>query len=119
MITDAWLNLMRDVLYGDTVNMPSHIALGTGTSAAAAGDTALETESIRGEIDHRTKPADKRVRYQGTLSADQGNGVSFTENGALNAAVAGTLMNRQTHTAIAKSSAYELRIQIDTELSDQ
>jgi len=118
MIVDAWLNAVRNIVYGDSVDAPSHIALGTGTTAPAAGDTTLETESIRVAIDSRTKPADKRVRLQGTLSADQGNGVSYTENGALNAASGGTLMNRQTHTAISKTSAYELRIQIDTEMSD-
>jgi len=119
MITDAWLNAVRNILHGDSVNVPSHIALGTGTTAPVAGDTALETESVRVAINSRSKPADKRVRFQGVVSADQGNGVSYTENGALNASTGGTLMNRQTHTTVSKTSAYELRIEIDTELSNQ
>lgn len=118
MIVDAWLNEIRNVIYGDAITVPSYIALGTGTTAPTAGDTTLESESIRAAISSRGKPAAKRVRLSGVLSADQGNGVSYYENGAFNAITGGTMMNRNTHAAIVKTNAYELRIEIDMELSN-
>jgi len=32
MIVDAWLSLVRDMFYGDSVSQVSHLAVGTGTN---------------------------------------------------------------------------------------
>ena len=123
MIVDAWLNLIRDFLYGDTVTSPTHIAIGTGTTAASSSDTALETEILpdganRNAITSRTNPAAKKVRLQTIIAAGHANGSALTEVGALNAATGGTLMNRVIHTVINKTAAFELKIQILVETSD-
>ena len=47
MITNAGLNLLRNWMYGDSVNALSHIAVGTGGAAPQATDTTLETEVVR------------------------------------------------------------------------
>ena len=123
MIVDAFLNLLRDAIYGDSVTYPTHIAIGTGTTAAAAGDTALETEVFpdganRSAISSRTKPAAKKVRFQMLVGAGEANGEDLTEVGCLNAATGGTLMNRVVHNVISKTAAFELKIQVQTETSD-
>ena len=117
MIVDAWLSAVRDMLYGDSVTQASHLAVGTGTTGETANDTALETEvypdgSNRSAIDSKSKPSSKAVQFQMNISASQLDGVALTECGLLNAATGGTLVNRITHSAIHKTTAYELRYQI-------
>lgn len=123
MIVDAWLTEIRNFIYGDSVTAPTHIAVGTGTTAALASNTALETEiypdgANRNAITSRTKPSAKKARLQTLIAAGEANGNTITEVGALNAATGGTLMNRVLPTAIAKDASFELKIQILTELSD-
>jgi len=123
MIVDAFLNYLRDWIYSDSITAPTHIAIGTGTTAAAAGDTTLETEVFpdganRNEITTRTKPAAKKVRLQTILAAGHANGNALTEVGVLNAATGGTLTNRVVHTVINKDVTFEVKYQILIELSD-
>ena len=123
MIVDAWLTKIRNVMYGDTETMPTHIALGIGTTGETANDTALETEvypdgTNRSAIDSKSKPSSKSVQFQMNISTDEANGYALTETGLLNAATGGTLVNRITHTAINKTSAFELRYQHLFTMSD-
>ena len=123
MIVDAWLNAIRDFMYGDTISYPTHIAIGTGTTPASSSDTALETEVFpdganRNAITARTKPSSKKVRLQTMIAAGEANGSALTEVGALNAATGGTLMNHVINTVVNKTAAFELKIQILVETSD-
>jgi hypothetical protein len=123
MIVDTFLSLIRDAIYGDSVTYPTHIAIGTGTTAATASDTALETEVYpdgvnRSAISSKTKPAAKKVRFQMLVAAGEANGYVLTEVGALNAATGGTLVNRVVHTTINKDASYELKYQIQLTMSD-
>jgi len=123
MIVDAWLNAVRDFIYGDAITVPTHIAVGTGTTAALASDTALETEILpdganRNAITIRTKPSAKQVRLQTSIAVGEANGNVLTEVGALNAATGGTLMNRVVHSAINKDASFEVKYQILVTTSD-
>lgn len=123
MILDAFLNALRDAIYGDSVTMPTHIAIGSGTTAVTASDTALETEVFpdganRSAISSRTKPAAKQVRMQMLVGVGEANGENLTEVGASNAATGGTFTNRMVHTAVAKTAAHQLKYQIKITLSD-
>lgn len=53
LIVDQGLNLLADLLAGETVNPDglSHVALGAGTTPPAAGDTQLEDERYRIALD--------------------------------------------------------------------
>lgn len=123
MMLTAGLNAIRNFLYGDAITAPTHIAVGTGTTAVQASDTTLETEilpdgSNRKAITSRTKPDDKKVRLQILITAAEANGQALTEVGAINAASGGTLFNRIVYTAINKDPSFELKVQILKELSD-
>ena len=123
MILNGFLNLLRDALYGDSVTWPTHIVIGTGTTAPAEGNTTLEAEifpdgATRSAITVRTKPSAKKVRFQIHVGVGEANGEDLTEVGAINAAASGTLMNRIVHTAISKDASYELKYQIQTTFSD-
>lgn len=123
MIVDAFLNSLRDFIYGDSPTAPTHIAIGTGTTAAAASDMTLETEILpdganRNAITSRTKPSTKKVRMQTILAAGHANGTALREVGALNAATGGTLTNRVVHSVINKDETFEVKYQILIETSD-
>lgn len=118
VMVDVWMTIMRNILYGDSDAVPSHIAIGTGTTAVTVSDTAMETELFRKAIDSKTKPNLISVMFQGTLSSAEGNGTTFTEVGVFNAASGVTMVNHLIHTGILKASTFELRYQIEIENKD-
>lgn len=123
MIVDTFLDLVRDMLFGDSVTMPSHIGIGVGTTAPTANDTALESEvypygSHRLSISSKTKAVPKKVVYQLSLLPAQANGNELTEVGCVNSETGGTLGNRIVHAPIEKTSFIELIYQITIETLD-
>ena len=121
MMLDAMLNAIRNYLYdgSDAADfLPSHIALGTGTTAASAADTTLEGEVYRGAISSKVKPSSKRVRYTLSLGVNQANGNALTKCGLITAATGGTLQNEILHTVINKTSSIELEYQIEVQVAD-
>ena len=118
MITDAWNTLMRELVYGDSVDLPSHVAMGTGTTAVATSDTTMETELLRKNIDAKSKPGTNKVMFQGTASTAEGNGSTFTEVGVFNSSSGATMVNHQLHTGILKANTFELRYQIEIEFTN-
>ena len=111
MILDGWLTVVRDAMYGDAITAPTHVAIGTGTTAVTGADTTLETEVLRDACTNGKVGTDK-VSYTKTWATTDGNGNSFTEAGAINAASAGTLANRKIFPEFAKTASYELRVSI-------
>lgn len=86
----------------------SHMAVGTGTNAAAAGDTTLQTELDRNALTSRTDSG-AVTTYVGTWSAGDGTG-AITESGIFNAASSGTMLARVVFSVINKGSADTLVI---------
>lgn len=84
-------------------NVMSHIAIGTGTTAAATGDTALETELARGAATYAHTDGTKVFTFEATFAAGVGTG-AITEAGVLNAASGGTLLDRVVFGAINKGA---------------
>jgi len=91
----------------------SHMAVGTGNTAAAAGDTTLETELNRQALDSAvqstTTTTDDTVTYERTFAAGEGTG-ALTEAGLLNAASAGTLLARTVFPVVNKGAADSITI---------
>jgi len=74
----------------------THMAIGTGSTAAAAADTALETELDRNALDSTTQGAGaaaNTVVYVCTWAAGDGTG-AITEAGIFNQAGAGVMLCR-------------------------
>lgn len=81
----------------------SHMAVGTGSTAAAAGDTALGNESARAALTSTTvSGAD--VVYVGSFGAGVGT-AALTEAAILNASSSGTMLCRTVFPVINKSSS--------------
>tara|TARA_R110000824_G_scaffold276875_2_gene465252 strand:- start:133 stop:558 length:426 start_codon:yes stop_codon:yes gene_type:complete len=86
-----------------TATAMSHMATGTGSSAAAAGDTALGSESGRVALTSTTVSTNT-VTYVATFPAGTAT-AALTEAGILNAASSGTLLCRTVFSVVNNGSA--------------
>ena len=86
----------------------SHMAIGTGSTAAAAGNTALGSEAGRVALTSTTG-SNSDVAYVATCPAGTGTG-AITEAGILNASSGGTLLCRTVFNVINKAAADTLGI---------
>jgi hypothetical protein len=87
-------------MVGTASNVMSHMALGSGTAAAAAGDTTLGTELGRVALAGSTA-ASNVVTYTATFSAGTATG-AVTEAGIFNASSAGTMLCRTVFSVVNK-----------------
>ena len=86
----------------------SHMAIGTGSTAAAAGDAALGNEASRVALTSTTVTSNA-VAYVATFAAGTGTG-AITEAGIFNASSSGTLLCRTVFSVINKGAADTLGI---------
>jgi len=96
----------------------SHMEVGTGTTAPAAGDTALETAiaSSRVALTSQTVSTNT-VEYVGDFPAGTGTG-AVTEAGVFNASSSGTMLCRTTFSVVNKGAADTLKITWTLTVSD-
>lgn len=85
-----------------------YMGVGSGSTAAAAGNTALETEITRVVLTSRTDSG-AVVTYVGTFPAGTGTG-AISESGILNAASVGVLLARVVFSVINKGASDSLVI---------
>jgi hypothetical protein len=111
LITTTGRGQVIDRLQAATPAVCDYIAIGTGATAAAAGDTTLGTEVARGQ-GTLTQPDAFTDRSVFTFAAGTGTG-NITEAARLNAASAGVLMGRQVFTAVNKTASDSLQITYD------
>jgi len=86
----------------------SHMAVGSGTTAAAAGQTALGTELGRVSLTSTTVSSNV-VTYVATFAAGTGTG-AVTEAGILTASSGGTMLCRTVFSVVNKGSADSMTI---------
>lgn len=92
---------------GSTATAMGWIAVGSGTNAPAAGDTALQTEITRKACS--VNVSTNTVQFSVTLNPGEGTG-AISEAGILNAASVGTLLSRVTFAVKNKEAADSLGI---------
>ena len=91
-----------------TATAMSHMAIGTGSTAAAASDSALGSESGRVSLTSTTV-TNNEVEYVATFGAGTGTG-AITEAGILNASSSGTLLCRTVFSVVNKGAADSMTI---------
>jgi hypothetical protein len=97
-----------------TTNSPvsmTHMAIGTGSTSAAAGDTTLGTEGGRVALS-ATVVSTNTITYTATFPAGTGTSTSpgVQEAGIFNASSGGTLLCRTTFPSVAKASGDSIAI---------
>jgi hypothetical protein len=109
LIVTTGRNMIVDrLLAAPTLGVPTHMAVGTGTTAEAVGQTALTTESARVALTTKTRSGNVL-----TLVGDYAAGVAtaaLTEAGVFDAASAGNMHSRVVFAAINKGANDTLKI---------
>lgn len=91
-----------------TATAMSHMAIGSGSTAAAAGDSSLGTELGRVALTS-TSVSGAVVTYTATFAAGTGTG-AVTEAGILNASSSGDLLCRTVFSVVNKGASDSMTI---------
>lgn len=98
-----------------TVNPFKYVAIGTGSTAESASDTALATELTRTT---GTASYVSGAIYQVTATFAAGTGTgAITEYGLFNTSTGGTMFNRDVETVINKGASDTLSVSMQVTLS--
>lgn len=95
---------------GNTVAVMSHMAVGTGNTAAVVGDTTLGSELARVALSVTGgTPSSNTVTYSATFPAGTGTG-ALQEAGVFNNSSGGTMMCRTVFPVINKQAADSISV---------
>jgi len=111
LVVDTGLDFIASRMKDATATAMSHMEVGEGTTAAASGDTALETPFGTPAIVALTSTTvtNNAVAYVATFGAGDGTG-ALTEAGIFNAASAGDMLCRTVFSVINKGAADSMTI---------
>jgi hypothetical protein len=102
LIVDTGLDYIASRMNGTSESVMSHMAVGTGSTAAAAADTTLGTELDRNALTSTTVTSNA-LAYVCSWAAGDGTG-SLTEAGLFNASSAGTMLCRTVFGTVTKAA---------------
>lgn len=108
LVVDTGLSYIADRMADAAESAMSHMAVGTNSTTAVAGDTALGTEAGRVTLTSTTQ-TNEDVVYVATFSAGTATG-ALTEAGILNASSGGTLLCRTVFSTVNKGASDSLQI---------
>jgi len=108
LVVDAGLAYIASRMKDASATAMSHMAIGTGTTAAASGNTALGTEAARVALTSTTVTSNA-VAYVCSFAAGTGTG-AITEAGILNAGSGGTLLCRTVFSVVNKGASDSMTI---------
>ncbi len=108
LVVTAGKAFVASRMAGVASNVMSHMAVGTSSTAAANGDTALVAEAARVAITSGNASA-ATITYIATFPAGTGTG-ALTEAGVLNAASVGTLLCRTVFSVVNKGASDAMTI---------
>jgi hypothetical protein len=102
LVVTTGLGFIASRIAGTAANVMSHMAIGTGNTAAAAGNTTLGTESARVALASTTATG-AAVAYVATFPAGTpATLAAVTEAGLFNASSAGTMLCRTVFSVVNK-----------------
>ena len=107
LVVTAGKNWVADRMNNANTVM-THMAVGTGTTAAAAGNTTLVTENDRNALTSTTVSGNA-IAYVATWAAGDGT-AALTEAGIFDAASGGDMLCRTVFSVVNKGSADSMTI---------
>lgn len=116
LVTTAGKGLIASRLASASDGVVTHMAIGTGTTAAAAGDTALVTEVTRQAVDTSGGTVSTNtITYTRTFAADDPDitapaTTAVTEAGLFTASSSGTMLARTVFAVVNKGEADSMTI---------
>lgn len=115
LIVDTGTSYIASRMNSTAEGVLSHMAIGTSSTAAAAGDTTLGTESARVAFD-TLSVTNNVLTYTATFGAGTGTG-AIVEAGLFNDPTAGTMLCRTVFPVINKGVDDSLAIDWDVTIS--
>jgi len=110
LVVTVGKNYIASRMKDATATAMTHMEVGTGTTAAAVGDTTLQTAVASSRVTlTSTTVTTNSVAYVATFPAGTGTG-ALTEAGIFNASSAGTMLCRTVFSVINKGAADTLGI---------
>lgn len=103
LVVSAGLNFICDRMEGTSESVMSHMGLGSGTTAAAAGDTDLGSILGSREALDSTTVSTNTITYVSSFEAGDATG-AVTEAGIFNASTGGTMLCRVVFSEINKAA---------------
>lgn len=108
LVVTTGKNYVASRMKDATTTAMSHMAVGTGSTAAATGDTALGGEAARVALTS-TAVSGADVTYSATFAAGTGTG-ALTEAAVLNASSAGTMLCRTVFAVVNKGVSDQMSV---------
>ena len=102
LIVDTGLNFICDRMKDDETAM-THMALGSGSTAAAAGDTTLGSQLGSREALDSSTVTNNQIVYVASFEAGDATG-AVTEAGIFNASTGGTMLCRTVFSVVNKAA---------------
>ncbi len=102
LIVDTGLNFICDRMKDDETAM-THMALGSGSTAAAAGDTSLGSQLGSREVLDSSTVTNNQIVYVSSFEAGDATG-AVTEAGIFNASSGGTMLCRTVFSVVNKAA---------------
>ena len=109
LIVNTGLNAILDRLVGTSEAVMSHMGLGSSSTAAAAGQTALVSQLGSREALDSSTVTGSSVAYVCTFEAGDATG-TITEAGIFNASSGGTMLCRSVFSSITKGANDSLNV---------
>lgn len=103
LIVSTGLTFICSRMAGTSANVMSHMALGSGTTAAAAGDTDLGSILGSREALDSSTASSNTITYVSSFEAGEGTG-AVTEAGIFNAATSGDMLCRTVFSVVNKEA---------------
>lgn len=103
LIVNDGLEFICSRMAGTSANVMSHMALGSGSTAAAAGQTDLVSILGSREALDSSTPSSNTIAYVASFEAGEGTG-AVTEAGIFNAATGGDMLCRTVFSVVNKEA---------------
>ncbi len=119
VIVNDGLKNVRKWLASSGGEPPTSIALGTSGTTVSENDSALGAEVSSTEFAWDTlTEGDFTIDYEYTLNSAEGNGITFREFGLMES-VTDSLYSHDTFTALNKTNAIELQVNLTVKLLNE
>lgn len=109
LVVDVGLDFIASRMEGVTSGVMSHMGVGSGTTAAAAGNTDLETIIGSRVVLASSTVTANAIEYVASFPAGTSTG-AITEAGVFNASTVGTMLCRTVFAVVNKLSTDSLSI---------
>jgi hypothetical protein len=103
LVVSSGLEFICSRMAGTSAGVMSHMALGAGTTAAAAGQTDLVSILGAREALDSTTPSSNTITYVSSFEAGEATG-AVTEAGIFNASTSGTMLCRTVFAVVNKQA---------------